>query len=365
MKTLKAILIAASLLVPVFLGAQTKAETNLYNKTVKKPSVKAADKFLKKYPNSVYSPKVLHIKDSLLLMEFREGNVSLISKEDALAAAGETLDAVGWKKDGKEHVLALDKGFNVRTLTPDGIMEDSRYVPVYTMEETELPVSVVLPMEVVSPLGERRNYVHWAYRNGDSEYVEVLYLPEEDILHQALFYGVPMAGEPGKIEGQCPEMMEGLVNSAEVCWLTERLRQNPDLVPIAKADLLTDESIRWWLEKNPKAESAQRLTFGQLDPESSVAEACKAARKEKGKGYGAAVLDIRGYTVICSVSYKTGEYTLVWCEPVCRNKKTDRHIKDYFFENDGTTLDVVYIKGNTMSKHKISLLSHSVQRMKY
>ena len=149
--------------------------------------------------------------------------------------------------------------------------------------------------------------------------------PYEDIVNQAMFYGNPVKpseGEDFRIEGQSPEMIEGLVNSAEVCWLTERLRQNTDLVPIAKADLLTDESIRWWLEKNPKAESAQRLTFGQLDPESSIAAACKDARKEKGKGYGAAVLDIRGYTVICSVSYKTGEYTLVWCEPVCKNKKT-------------------------------------------
>ena len=35
-----------------------KAETTLYQKTVAKPSVKAADKFLKKYPESVYAQKV-------------------------------------------------------------------------------------------------------------------------------------------------------------------------------------------------------------------------------------------------------------------------------------------------------------------
>ena len=46
--------------------APNKAETTLYQKTMAKPSVKAADKFLKKYPESVYAQKVHNLKDSLL-----------------------------------------------------------------------------------------------------------------------------------------------------------------------------------------------------------------------------------------------------------------------------------------------------------
>lgn len=358
MKTFKSILAASLLLVTATLGAQTKAETALYNKTMKKPSVKATDKFLKKFPQSVYSQKVLDLKDSLLMVTFREECISAISKEDALGAAGGTLDAVGWKRDGKEHVLALDGDLTLRILSPDGRQEDTRTIPVYTMEEAPQPLSLVIPLEVISPVGARRNYVHFGYRSGGSEYVEVLYLPEEDIVHQALFYGTPV--KDGRIEGQSPEMMEGITLSPEVHWLVNRLKENPSLVQISKADILTDQAIRWWLEKNPKAQtSASKVSFGLLNPESSIVEAYRKASKEKGKSYSAALFDIRGYTVICAS--KGGEYSLVWAEPVCRNRKTDKYIRSMYFENDGTTLDLMYYKGKTTFKKKVSLASQSLR----
>lgn len=363
MRTIRIILLLCALVAPAALGAQTRPETNLFNKTMKKPSVKAADKFLAKYPKSVYAGQVLHMKDSLLYLDFVSNNISQISKEDALSVAGEAMDAVGWKKDGKEHVLALDKDLTLRILNPAGEQEDWRTIPVYTMEDDYVPPTIVLPMEVISPFGGRRLYVHFAYLNGDAEYVEVLYMPGEDIVHQALFYGNAVPGDSLSIEGQCPEMMEGITPAAEVAWLVQRFRENPALVQISKADLLTDSAIRWWLEKNPKAEtSASRLSFGVLDPESSIAAACSKARKERGKGYSAALFDIRGYTVICAV--KGGEYSLVWAEPVCKNKRTDKYLDTIYFESDGTTLDLIYYKGRTTFKKKISVVSKSLQHFK-
>ena len=356
------LLMAGLLLLPLCAGAQCRAETALYGKTVKKFSVKSADKFLKKYPNSVYAPKVQHMKDSVLLVEFLDQNVSKLTQAEARSVAGDALDAVGWKKDGVEHVLALDKDLSLRVLTPDGTLEEMRSIPVYTMEETAPPLQFVGPLELIEPLGGHRYYLHFAYRGGDSEYVEVLYQPAEDLAHQALFYGTPLP--EGRIEGQSPEMLEGVLpSSAEGAWLVGRLRENPALIPLSKADLLTDAAIRWWLEKNPKARTtASRLSFGKLDPESSLVEACRNARKEKGKSYSVAQFDIRGYTVICAV--KGGEYSLVWCEPVCQNKKTDAYIRSLFFENDGTTLDVVYYKGKTTFKNKISLASQGIWHLK-
>ena len=361
MKSIRIILLLGALLLPVTAGAQTRAEKNLYTKTMKKPSVKAADKFLGKYPESVYAPQVLHMKDSLLEVDFIDKNISLISKEEALAVAGDAMDAVGWKKDGAEHVLALQGDLTLRILDTAGQEEDLRMLPVYSMEDTPQPLALVLPMEVISPLGGRRNYVHFGYSNGNTEYVEVLYMPEEDILHQAIFYGNALAADSLRIEGQCPEMMEGVVPAAEVAWLVQRFRENPSLVPISRADLLTDAAIAWWREKNPKAEtSASRLSFGLLDPESSIAAACKSARKERGKGSSAALFDIRGYTVICATNYKSGECSLVWCEPVCKNRKTDKYLSTIYFENDGTTLDLIYYKGKTTFKKKISLVSKTI-----
>ena len=61
-------LVASVLALTVSAGcfAQTKAETKLYDKTVKRPSVAAFDKFLKKYPSSVYSEEIKARRDTLL-----------------------------------------------------------------------------------------------------------------------------------------------------------------------------------------------------------------------------------------------------------------------------------------------------------
>lgn len=393
MKTMRRTLcctLALLLMTGLGAAAQTKGETSLYTKTLKKPSVKAAEKFLKKYPASVYAPQVVRMRDSLLffamdpedaaaVLAFQEHypdspfmgqaeerifrhNTSLITREEARQAAGECLDAVGWRKDNVEHILALDKGFTVRILSKDGTLQASHPLPVYTLLDT--PVEPVLegPAAIVAPFGSR-NYLHFAYRNGETEYVEVLYLPDQDLLHQAIFYGNALP--EGRIEGQSPEMMEGVLPSAEVNWLTGRFRSHPLLVPIAPADILSDDAIRWWRQKNPKAETtASKLTFGKLDPESSLVAAYKKASKEKGKNSNVAQFDLRGYTVLVAGSKTSGEYSLIWCEPVCKNKKRDKYIRTIYFENDGTTLDMVYYQGNTTFKIKISLPSHTVYRTK-
>lgn len=344
-------------------SAQSKAEKKLYGKTVEKFSVASADKFLKKYPKSVYAPRITQMKDSLLLAEYLEANTTKITPEQALGiAGGEALSALGWKKDGVERVLALDPGLTLRVLSEDGTLVEKRSLPVYTMEEGEPRIELTLPMEMISPLGGSRSYIHFGYRNGNREYVEALYLPADDNIFQALFYGNPLEG--GRIEGQCPEMLEGTIPPAEVAWLVGRFKENPALVPLSKANLLTDESIRWWLGKNPKADTASKLTFGRLDPESSIAQACKAARKEKGKNVSVAHFAIRGYTVICSVSHKGGEYTLIWCEPAGADSKGGRQIRSLYFENDGLTLDVVYYRARTTFKNKISLNTQSISHLK-
>ena len=343
-------------------GAQSKGETKQYGKVVGSPSMKAVEKFLKKYPSSVYAPRVQEIKDSLIRID----NTSLITREQAKTLAGECLDAIGWKRNGVEHILALGEGFTLRILSPEGKEEAVRTIPRYSMEE-QAPgqATLVIPMEIIAPLGNLY-YLHFAYLNGKSEYVELLYLPEEDILNQAIFYGNPMkpgSDEAYKIEGQSPEAIEGLSPTAEVLWLLARFGENPSLVQISKADLLTDGAIKWWMERNPRAEtSATRLTFGRLDPESSIVSAYKKCRKEKGRNYNAALFDIRGYTVICSLSKSSGEYALVWCEPVCRNRNRDKFLNTIYFENDGNVLDLFYYKGKSSFKIRISMASQAVRR---
>ena len=395
MKTaLRLLILTAAVLLPASLSAQSKGETSLYAKTVKKPGVKAAEKFLKKYPESVYAPKVLRLRDSVIFFSldpedaaglkdflkahpdspFRDladertvrHNTSGIPKEEALATAGDCLDAVGWKKDNKEHVLALEKDFTLRILSPSGELEDTRSIPLHSLQENTLPPSrLALPLEVVAPTGAQRPSLHFAYLNGETEYVEVLYLPEEDILHQAMFYGTPLKPASDgafRIEGQSPEDIEGLTVTAEVAWLLARFRENPSLVQISKADLLCDESIRWWREKNPSAETtASRVNFGALDEESSIVQAYKKARKENGKLFNAALFDLRGYTIICAYSKTTKDYVLVWCEPVCKDKNRDKLLNSIYFEGD-STLDMFYYKGRTTFKLRLNLSSKQLRR---
>ena len=345
--------------------APNKAETTLYQKTIAKPSVKAADKFLKKYPESVYAQKVHNLKDSLLTAAFNEKNLSQISKEEALQKAGTCLDAVGWKKDGAEHIIAISavpQNIAVHILSPDGSPQTAKNIPVYTLQDTPGAFELALPLEVASPLGPRRNYLHFAYRNGAEEYVEVLYLPEEDIVHQAIFYGNPVGKDKRQIEGQSPEMMEGIVLAPEVSWLVGRLKDNPSLIPISNADYLTDAAIRWWLEKNPGAGSrSARISFGRLDPESSMVQAYSRAAKEKGKNCNAALFNIRAYAVVCVRSRTDGQYSLAWCEPVCRNKNRDKLLNTIYFDTDGVTLILFYYKGKTTFKYRLSTASHTLR----
>lgn len=380
-------------LLPAAAAGQSKAETSMYGRTVKKPTVKAAERFLKKYPESVYAPKVLRLRDSLVFFaidyddaagmrnyynthpdspfiglaidRIMEHNATQIAHDEARQIAGNCIDAIGWKVDNVEHVLALDEGLSIRILSPSGELEMTRSIPVYTLSDTPGAFTLVKFEDILLPLN-LRNYLNIGYLNGDSEYVEALYLPEEDIINQAMFYGIPLKpaeGEAFRIEGQSPEMMEGLALSPETAWIVDGFKENSSLKQISKADLLTDTAIRWWLEKNPKAQGgASRLHFGQLDPESSIVEACKKAHKERGKNSNVAVFDLRGYTLICAVSKSTGDCTLVWCEPACRNKKAYKYLSSVYFDSDGTTLNLFYYVGKSIQKLKISLPSQTLRK---
>ena len=125
-------------LLPQVVLGQSKAETSQYTKLLRKPTVKAAEKFMGKFPQSAYTAKVLRLRDSLLFYtlnpedaegvkafvkdhpespflpqaeaRIKEHNTSPLTHEEALSIAGNCLDAVGWRKDNVDYILALDDG---------------------------------------------------------------------------------------------------------------------------------------------------------------------------------------------------------------------------------------------------------------
>lgn len=399
----------------------TKAETKLYGKTVSKPSVKACNKFLKTYPQSAYAKELTDLRDSLILFTEtdRQDAIAVESftqqypRSRYTAQAAELLETLdtpttteseAWKI-ATESIRTMDAGsaealpFRYRnreyiavfqTLSPDlafgsvrisilvkteegwtvdSEMEFDKYVSSESMNRS-VPVEKAQALRVHGKKMLLFSYLN--YTAGDPrnlEYVTNVVGMEGKEICSAMFYGVNLSKDiPQKhgeftIEGRSPETMAQGGLSREQAFLMEKISDNKDLKKISEADALTDDAIAWWLAKNPKAmTSAQSLAFGNLPDECSLVAAFKKARKENSKSFQAAVIDLRGYTVVVSLSKTTGKYSLVWAETECKNKKKDRYLADIYFESNGSTLDLFYYKGKTTFKYHISLLAKTIRR---
>ena len=135
--------------------------------------------------------------------------------------------------------------------------------------------------------GPRRCGKSWLLKRLYKDYLIADGVPEEDIINQAMFYGTamqPAADGSFRIEGQSPEDIEGLTLTGEVAWLLGRIRENPSLVQISKADLLTDNAIRWWMEKNPRAGKASGLDLFRFTEPDMQAVLFHAALADEGAG---------------------------------------------------------------------------------
>ncbi len=392
---------ALALCLCICAAAQTPAETKLYGKTMAKPTVKALNKFLAKYPESVYSLEIQTLRDSTLFAvvdkddaaavkafadsypdsplkariyeHISRHNTSSVSRADAMKIAG--TEAVGWKMDNVDYVVGI-------SISPDGTISLSSYNMdgtkacgdrVITKHELGSSASTRLVDSLSVVDFNLRKMLTFSYINessdGGQEYVAVLYDYRNDNAYNAMFYGSSLLPEPSageyRIEGQCLETLSGGVMTAEQIWAVNRLGGNQNLVPISRADLLTNDSIEWWLSKNSKAVSssaASRLSFGILDQESSLVHAYGKASKEKGDKYNAALFDLRGYTVVVAYSKSSGEYLLVWCEPVCKNKKTDKLLNTIYFEGNGSSLAMFYYHGRKTYKYRVNLSDKTLRK---
>ena len=410
--TMKRLLISSAvlLLAVTAVSAQTKQETSLYTKTLKKPSVKAYDKFLTKYPESVYRLEILTRRDSAIfdaldqedayaVADFikqhpdspvltlanevmERHNTTSISKEDAVAVAKAALpqaaDAIGYKWMGKEQVLALalDGADAVAySITKDG---DGAWTPqeMKRFERYSLDGKLDMsrlegPVQVVKLNGRNILAFNTLNYNADAmslEYVSSLYDIENDMLTNAMFYGRNLGKslDAYMIEGQSPEAaLSGGVMLPENAYLLNAFNENPALQQISKADALTDDSIAWWLSKNPAAETkGSRLTFGSLDEESSLVEGfkrCPSRNKDSSANFTAAMFNIRGYTVIVDYSKANKSYNLVWVEPECKNKNRDKYLNTIYFD-DANSISMFYYKGKTTFKYHVNLATHAIRR---
>lgn len=229
-------------------------------------------------------------------------------------------------------------------------------------DDAQMRFSGFADSTLVVSIGGRQRFVYVTMKESDSQKQKLIsiYTPSLESLQQVVFTGKALPD--GKIEGSSNEKLLDGVQKPEMQWALSKLHEDPSLVFLSEADIMTDQAIAWWLEKNPAAlTKATKVTFGQIPAESSLAIAFNAAKKENSDKYRAAYMDIRGYTCVVAYNKSAGTYSLAWVEPVCKNKSTDRLLKSIYFGN-GSFLSLFYYKGRTSFKYNLNLANGILQR---
>ena len=85
-----------------------------------------------------------------------------------------------------------------------------------------------------------------------------------------------------------------------------------------------------------------------------------AKGKVNSAKYRAAMMDIRGYTVVVAYQKESGDYVLAWAEPECRNKYKDRLLNS--IELEGSNLVMSFYHGSRYFKYTINLASKTLSR---
>ena len=202
-------------------------------------------------------------------------------------------------------------------------------------------------------------YSYLVSRGGGKElaYYLNLYSLSDYTLTTLEFSGLNISKKDGelKIEGQSRADGASAEQASRTDYLQGVIDGDPRFVKLSRRDYLSDEYIGWWLENNPQALGAARsVEFGTITEECSIYDAYRKAKKAVRGNLEAAVCDVRGYTVVLVQNRKTSSYLLVWAEPECRNRKTDRYLAQVYFQ-DANTLVLFYYKGKTTFKYRINL----------
>lgn len=364
--------------------AQTKAETKLYDKTLAKPSVAAFDKFLKKYPSSVYADEIKARRDTLLhISPYDEEQASAIIR--GLLPEDAEFKAIPLRSDGVDRIyavciasdtLSLDR---LRILSAERIPGKKNKPDLWkALGSYEVPSADADGMSsrhfVDSSYSFRIKGADWfgfSYLMSSSDesqqvYVEACYCPSSDAFDAVAFRGSNTlkagSGEPYRITGRIEKGLTGGESQPQRRLMISRLEGNPSLDAIPERDYLTDAAIGWWLEHNPDAlTGASKLSFNILPQESSLVENFAAVKgKVNSAKYRAALMDIRGYTVVVVYQKASSDYVLAWAEPECRDRYRDRLLNS--IELDGSVLTMSFYKGSSYFKYSLNLASKTLRR---
>ena len=371
----------ALLLAAAPLAAQKKAETKLYDKTVAKPSLAAFDKFLKKYPSSVYAEDILARKDTLLnITPYDMAQAAAIAApllpEDteflAVADRREAVDRIyAVCLDGPEMLIALDVVRIVSFRKEAGGWEQESVYDAPAAPDGNAAYRYFVDSSSVITIRDMR-YLRFNYMLDDLDgseqiYVAAAYAPQTDDFGCVSFEGLNVlpANDPApyRLSGRINEVaLTGLERPFMRLMLND-IRENPNLYEIPENFYLTDAAIRWWQDMNPDAlTTAKNLKFNILPENCSlVEEYTKAKGKKNSSKYTAAMFDHRLFTVIVVYQKEDKNYVLAWAEPECKDHYRDRLLNSISFD-DANTLEMAYYHGNRTFKYRLNLTSKTLRR---
>ncbi len=369
--------------------AQKKGETKLYNNVMAKGDTTSFNKFLAKYPKSVYAPKVQAKKDSLI----KSYNTTSYTLEQAVGIIKENIPALQSGVAGKDFVALPHKKSNVEYITvviaPQqgdagsyNIVKlqqvgnawqvaaektESRY-----MQSDELALFAFVPQDGFTPdhgqaqeviiKGEKYlqfNYLNYTngtdnrskWVNNDAELVTNLVSLADETLYSAMYSG-ELADNT--LNGSSADASQGgALATPQMDYLIRGFAKHPALAPLNKERAVTKEAIKWWYQNNPEGKTT--LEFGVLEENHPIVQLfLKDKYQEKSGNNTAAFFDIMETTVLCVYNKGTKQYLLVWCEPQAKDKNTEKMLNTIYFEK-GNTLVLYYYQGNRTSKERINL----------
>lgn len=387
--------------------AQSKAETKLYNSAIAKNDLKTANKFLAKYPNSVYAPKITRLRDSInfskldandvtayisfleqnpksyfaaaATSKIEELNTSSITDSQALEIAlgagfsKENIAAKGVKNLNKEYVAVIvapqegTSAYKIILLAQNnGTWEEAKSLQeqVYTNDYALKEFKIGEEIKTITINGAQHLYFTYVnsssdidtrsrMANNDCEMAFNLYSLADNSVYNVLFSGKM---EDGIIFGSSMDSAQGgMMATPQQTYLIRAMAAQENLKPFEEERFMAQELIKWWYSNNPQ--NAKNIAFGIIPDNSPLLTLFNQDKnKERVGNYTVALLEnIFNNTIIIVRNNENGQHSLAMCQPAPQNDK-DLELSTFYGEK-GNILVLYYFKGKNTLKKRLNLSS--------
>lgn len=363
-------------------NGQKRAEIKLYNSAIENGDMASFQKFLAKYPESVFSAAIQNKIDSLVTVANTTQRSIALATEIFAGYEYNTFLAAPFRKENIEYIFAVaytvsEQGRVLRNI----ILQENASgweqtcicdTPLYTNDENldifRFVSDTLTPVEIDNELYFEFTYMNSSdktdprtkWKNENAEVIFNLY----PALGAATPYNAMFAGEMTDsitIEGNCMEAVEpGNGSAPQMDFLLQQMRNSKNLVPFSNERAAQKNAISNWYQRNP--EGASDLTFIAINEDNPIVALYKESRYiDSSNSYSAALVECMQTTLICVYVNETSQYLLVWCEPaVDKDDIKAKYLNTIYFEGNGS-LVLYYDQDRKMIKERINIPARKKQ----